>query len=348
MSGKKPEKTINLALQGGGAHGAYTWGVLERLLEDERIGIEGISGTSAGAMNAAVLASGFAKDGYEGARQALYNFWRAISDASLFSPLQQTPVERMLYGYNLDGSPLYAWYDIFSRLFSPYEFNPMNLNPMRDILTRTLDIDALNNNGIRLFITATSVRTGQPRIFKQGEISVDCLMASACLPFIYQAVEVDGEAYWDGGYSGNPALWPLIYHCKSHDIMLVQINPFVREEVPKSANEIVDRLNEISFNSPLIGELRAIRFVARLVEEDKLGRENYKALRMHIIYSPEELHNLNASSKMNAHWDFFLYLREIGRAAADAWLEKHYDALGSVSTFDFEDIFELKKKPAGT
>ncbi len=154
--------------------------------------------------------------------------------------------------------------------------------------------------------------------------------------------------YWDGGYSGNPAIWPLIYNCDSHDVMLVQINPFVREEMPKTANEIVDRMNEVSFNTPLIAELRAICFVARLVHEDKLAREDYKALRMHIVYSPKELHDLNASSKLNAQWEFFVYLRDIGRAAADAWLKKHFDQLGKEATFNFDEVLELKKKPAGT
>ncbi len=191
---KQPgKKMINLALQGGGAHGAYTWGVLDRLLEDKHIGIEGISGTSAGAMNAAVLASGFAKGGDEGARKALEEFWREVSTLSLLSPLRQTPWERMVHGWNLDGSPSYAWYDILTRLFSPYETNPLDFNPLRTVLENQVDFDAINHNGIKLFITATSVRTGQPRVFKCKEVTTDVLMASACLPFLYQAVEIDGE-----------------------------------------------------------------------------------------------------------------------------------------------------------
>jgi len=340
-------KAISLALQGGGAHGAYTWGVLDRLLEDERISIEAISGTSAGAMNGAILVHGFAKGGYKGAREGLAQFWRRVSEIGSFSPVQQTPFDRILNGWNLDASPVYTAYDIASRLFSPYQINPLNYNPLRQVLEEMLDIDLLNaHDGIKLFITATSVRTGQERVFHCQEVTIDTLLASTCLPTLFQAVEIEGEFYWDGGYSGNPALWPLIYNCKSQDIMLVQINPFVREEVPTKANEIIDRMNEISFNSSLIAEFRAIKFVSKMVRQHKLDQNEYKDLRTHIVFSPGELHDLNASSKMNANWDFFVYLREIGRAAMDAWLKKNFDNLGNKSTFHFEEAFQLKKKRA--
>ncbi len=342
-----PTKSISLALQGGGAHGAYTWGVLDRLLEDERIVIDGISGTSAGAMNAAVLVSGFAHGSYEGARRSLEEFWRRISELAVFSPFQQTMIQRWLTGWNLDTSPAYMAYDIASHIVSPYELNPMNINPVRVVLEQLVDIDALNkSDGIKLFITATSVRTGRPHIFDSGAITFDVLMASACLPLMFQAVEIDGEAFWDGGYTGNPAIWPLIYHAHTHDIIMVQINPFVREGVPKRAYEIVDRMNEIGFNTALVGELRAIRFVSKLIHKNKLNEKEYKDLHMHMIFSPKELHDLNASSKMNPSWDFFVYLRDIGREAADAWLKKNFEYIGKKATFNFEEIFELKKKPA--
>jgi len=343
----KSSKTISLALQGGGAHGAYTWGVLDRLLEDERITIDGISGTSAGAMNAAIMLNGFAEGKYDGARRALEDFWRRISEIASMSPLQQTLWERWLNGWNLDASPFYTMYDVATRIVSPYQLNPLNVNPIRIVLEEMLDIKTLNaHEAMKLFVTATSVRTGRPRIFHCHEITIDVLLASACLPFMFQAVEIEGEAYWDGGYTGNPAIWPLIYHAKARDLMLVQINPFVREEVPKKAHEIIDRMNEIGFNSALIGELRAIRFVSKLIHKNSLDEKEYKDLHMHMIFSPKELHDLNASSKMNANWDFFVYLRDIGRTAADAWLAENYNNLGAKSTFDFDEVFELKKKPA--
>lgn len=352
-AGKKQKnsvpKILNLALQGGGAHGAYTWGVLDRLLEDERISIEGISGTSAGAMNGAILVNGFAKGGYKGAREALGNFWSRISEMGSFSPVQQTPWERLLNGWNLDASPVYTFYDITSRLFSPYQVNPVNYNPLRNVLEEMLDIKTLNEHkGIKLFVTATSVRTGQERVFHCNEITIDVLLASACLPTMFQAIEIGGECYWDGGYSGNPALWPLIYNCDSHDLMLVQINPFVREEVPTKANEIIDRMNEISFNSSLIAEFRAIKFVSNLIHDSKLDRQDYKDLRTHLVFSPQELHDLNASSKMNANWEFFVFLRDIGRAAMDKWLNDNFDKIGVKPSFSFDEIFKLKKKPAGS
>ncbi len=340
-------KIINLALQGGGAHGAYTWGVLDRLLEDERISIEGISGTSAGAMNGAILVNGFAKGGYKGAREALEKFWSRVSEMGSFSPVQQTPLDRAFNGWNLDASPVYTAYDIAARIFSPYQANPLNYNPLRQVMEEMIDFETLNNHkGIKLFITATSVRTGQERVFHCSEVTIETLLASTCLPTLFQAVEIDGEAYWDGGYSGNPAIWPLIYNCDSNDIMLVQINPFVREEVPVKANEIVDRMNEISFNSSLIAEFRAIKFVSKLMKKGMLKDENYRDLRTHIVFSPEELHDLNASSKMNANWDFFIWLRDIGRTAMDVWLKKNFDKLGHESTFHFDDVLKLKKKPA--
>lgn len=336
-------KTINLALQGGGAHGAYTWGVLDRLLEDERIDIEGISGTSAGAMNAAILVDGFAKGGRSRARDNLSQFWRRISEVGSFSPMQQTPWDRLMNGWNMDSSPSYMLYDIYSRMFSPYNTNPFNLNPMQKLLEEMLDIKNLNKHkGIQLFITATSVRSGQARVFTCREITIDVLLASACLPFLFQAVEVDGDHYWDGGYMGNPSLWPLIYECKSHDIMLVQINPFTRSEVPKTSAEIIDRVNEISFNASLIGELRAISFASRLVREKKVNSSDYKDLRMHLIFSPQKLHELNASSKMNVNMEFFQYLHDIGYNAADEWLHKNFDQLGVAGTFHFHETFQPK------
>lgn len=337
---KKPVKRINLALQGGGAHGAYTWGVLERLLEDESIEIEGISGTSAGAMNAAVLACGLAEGGRDHARRKLERFWTRISDAGKFSPLQQNSIGQMLFGYNLDWSPTYNWFDLVSRLYSPYDLNPLNLNPLRYVLEDFIDEKILRESSpVKLFIAATHVESGQARVFQCNEITADVLMASACIPFMFQAVEIEGEFYWDGGYMGNPVIWPLIYNTESEDVLLVQINPITRDGLPKRAYQIVNRLNEISFNSSLIAEMRAIEFVKRLLHEGKLDREQYKDMRVHLIYSADEMHSLEASSKMNTGWDFFSHLRQLGYNAAHDWLEAHYDALCNEDTLDIREKF---------
>lgn len=333
-------KKINLALQGGGAHGAYTWGVLDRLLEEKSVHIEGISGTSAGAMNAAMFVNGFMHGGREGAKTCLETFWKRISEAAAFSPLHKSPVERMLTGWNMDLSPAYHWLDLMSRIFSPYEINPLNINPMRAIVEDMLDTKALSTyKDIKLFVTATHVASGQARVFKSSEINPDVLVASACIPFMFQAVEVKGEHYWDGGYMGNPSIWPLIYNCQSEDVVLVQINPIHDNDLPRTAGEIINRLNEISFNSSLIAEMRAIDFVSRLLDQKKLDPKHYKKMRVHLIYSADDMHHLNASSKMNADWDFFLFLKKIGRECADNWLRKHWADIGKKSTIDIREKF---------
>jgi len=341
MSISKPNcKKINLALQGGGAHGAYTWGVLDRLLEEKDIAIEGISGTSAGAMNAAMLVNGYCQGGADGAKECLENFWKRVSDASAFSPLHKSPLERMLTGWNMDMSPAYHWFDFLSRTFSPYELNPLNYNPMRDIIDDILDHDAIHACSlIKLFITATHVTSGQARVFQCHEITTDVLLASACIPFMFQAVEIGGEDYWDGGYMGNPAIWPLIYHCDCEDVVLVQINPIHDSAVPRTANEIINRLNEISFNGSLIAEMRAIDFVSKLLQDGNLDPKRYKDMHMHLIYSADHMKHLNASSKMNADWDFFLFLKQAGRETADRWLSEHWKDVGKKSTLDIHDKF---------
>lgn len=333
-------KKINLALQGGGAHGAYSWGVLDRLLEEEKLIIEGISGTSAGAMNAALMVNGYMKGGRQGAKDSLEHFWKRVSEAAAFSPLHKHPLDRIATGWNMDVSPAYHWFDLMSRIFSPYELNPLNVNPMRYILEETLDLQALQACSIiKLFITATHVTSGQARVFHCHEITTDVLLASACVPFLFQAVDVDGEPYWDGGYMGNPAIWPLIYNCQSEDVVLVQINPIHNERVPKNAHDIINRLNEITFNSSLVAEMRAIDFVSKLIREGRVERDRYKDMRVHLIYSPEEMKHLNASSKMNADWDFFVHLKTIGRQAAEHWLKRHWDKVGVSSSIDIRDKF---------
>ncbi|MDE3061349.1 MAG: patatin-like phospholipase family protein, partial [Pseudomonadota bacterium] len=232
-------KKVNLALQGGGAHGAYTWGVLDRLLEEEDLIIEGISGTSAGAMNGAMLINGYVKGGREGAKTCLEQFWQRISEAAALSPLQKMPLDRMLTGWNMDYSPAYHWFDLMARIFSPYDLNPLNINPMRGILDDLLDHKAVQAcTAIKLFVAATHIASGQARVFHCHEITPETLLASSCIPFLFQAVEIGGEYYWDGGYMGNPALWPLIYHCESPELVLVQINPIHDNALPTTATEI--------------------------------------------------------------------------------------------------------------
>lgn len=334
-------KRINLALQGGGSHGAYTWGVLDRLLEEESIEFEGISGTSAGAMNAAILAHGLEKSGRKGAKEELENFWYEISELGKYSPfLQQTPFDKMSYGWNLDGMPGYNYFDTLTRIFSPYQFNPYNINLLKNLLETTIDFNLIRNSKkIKLYISATKIKTGQARVFKTSEMNVNVLLASACLPFIAQAIEINGDHYWDGGYMGNPSIWPLIYGCESRDVLLIQINPLIRHKLPVHSHEIINRINEISFNASLIAEMRAIHFVSKLLDAEKLDKNVYKDLHMHMIESSESIQNLNASSKMNTDINFLLYLKKLGRDATELWLGKNLGHLGITSSLNIEKVF---------
>jgi NTE family protein len=333
--------TVNLALQGGGAHGAFTWGVLDRLLEEERIDIEGISATSAGAMNACVLAYGMTLGGREGAKTALANFWRRISHAAAFSPLQPSPIEKMMGLRNLEFSPNFLAFDLLTRLLSPYQFNPLNLNPLRRVLLQTVDFESLRHSRckVKLFLSATNVRTGKIKVFDNDEVSPDAVLASGCLPFIFQAVEIDGEAYWDGGYMGNPAIFPLIYGCDSRDVIVVHVNPITREDLPRSAAEILNRINEISFNSSLMREMRAISFVTKLIDEGEVGGTGLKRMLVHGIANEKAMSELSVASKLNADWEFLTYLKDVGRAAAEEWLSAHVGRLGQESTIDLHSTY---------
>lgn len=331
-------KPLNLALQGGGAHGAFTWGVLDRLLEERRIEIDAISGTSAGAMNAVVLASGYQKGGREGARAALENFWRAVSRDGRMSPIQRGVMDKLLGNWSLDKNPFFLAMDVATRFVSPYDFNPFNINPLRDVLEREVDFEALRKNrDIRIFLSATNVHTGKVRVFQGKEITADVVMASACLPFLFKAVEIDGTPYWDGGYVGNPPLFPFFRSGEGGDILLVQTNPVLREQTPQSAREILNRMNEITFNSSLASEFRAIGYVNRMLGSKLLRRFTGRAaaeIRLHRIAAGEEFLDLTSSSKFNVDWSFFQHLRDIGRADTDAFLKKHYRAIGRRSTLD--------------
>ena len=336
------QKKLNLALQGGGAHGAFTWGVLDRLLEEEDIFIQAISGTSAGAMNAAVLLDGLEAGGREGAKKQLAQFWGEISGISkLLGPWLQAPFEAnwgQMIGY--ESNLAQSWLDTLTRTFSPYELNPLNINPLREILEGMIDFDRLRRTeALGIYVTATNVETGHPRVFQRDEINVDVLLASGCLPFLFHAVEIEGVPYWDGGYMGNPAIWPLYYNTPCGDVMLVQINPLMRAGTPKHAADIVNRLNEISFNASLIAEMRAIQFVRNLIARGVLSPDEYRNVNVHMIEPPPELQVLNASSKMNANWEFFVFLKEMGREEMDKWLKKHKKMIGVNSTMDITKTF---------
>jgi NTE family protein len=330
---------VDLALQGGGAHGAFAWGVLDRLLEEPCIRIDGISGTSAGAMNAAVVASGSAKGGAEGAREALAGFWRRVSDAALLSPLKRTPFDVLLGRWTLDYSPAFLALDLASRLFSPYDLNPAGWSPLRDVLVETIDFGQLAASPVKVFITATNVRTGRPHIFRNADASPEALLASACLPQLFQAVEIDGEAYWDGGYSGNPTISPLVRECSAHDTILVQINPVERPGTPRSARDILSRVNEISFNAPLLKELRMIAVLRQVANPGRSEGALWAAMRMHRITS-ERMVELGYSSKLNAEWRFLAMLRDEGRRAADDFLDRHRNDLGRRATLDLDQLLE--------
>lgn len=335
--GEGANKCVNLALQGGGAHGAFAWGVLDRLLEEDGLTIEGISATSAGAMNAAVLAYGLTVGGRKGARRALDTFWRQIAQAALFSPLQASPWDRIFGNYGLETSVIFPLFDTLARLISPYQTNPLNYNPLRQVLESSIDFAALRRcSVVKLFLSATNVRTGKVRVFGAGEISADAVLASACLPFLFQAIEIDGEHYWDGGYMGNPAVFPLIYECDCSDVVIVHINPIYRPDVPTSAPEIMNRINEISFNSSLMREMRAISFANKLIEDGILQGNQIRTIRIHAIEAETVMQTLGAASKLNADLNFLLHLHRIGRERADAWLAREFAEVGERSTVDLQ------------
>src|SRR5271157_5847882 len=330
---------VDFALQGGGSHGAFTWGVLDRLLEEPWLRIEAISGTSAGAMNAAVLADGHAAGGAEGARAALESFWRNVSRAALVSPLRRGFFDVLLGRWSLDHSPVLIAMDLMARLFSPYDLNPGGSNPLREILAESIDFQRLGRAPIKLFVTATNVRTGQGHVFRNREITPDVLLASACLPTMFQAVEIDGENYWDGGYSGNPTITPLVRECTSKDTILVQINPVERPGTPKTAREILNRLNEVSFNAVLLKELRMIALLRQVGDPGDTEGALWAGMRIHRVAS-DMLTALGASSKLNAEWAFFSLLREEGRKAAEFFLQTHASDLGCRSTLDIDVLLE--------
>lgn len=330
---------VDFALQGGGSHGAFTWGVLDRLLQEPWLQIDGISGTSAGAMNAAVLSDGYAGGGAEGAREALDTFWQAVSKAAAMSPFRRGPLDILMGRWTLDNSPLFVAFDLASRLFSPYDLNPGAFNPLTDILAKTIDFERLQTSPVKVFVTATNVRTGRGRVFRNAELTPDVLLASACLPTVFQAVEIEGDPYWDGGYSGNPTITPLVRECQSQDTILVQINPVERAGVPRTAQEILNRLNEVSFNAPLLKELRMIALLRQVADAGKCEGAQWAGMRIHRV-ATEAIADLGSSSKMNAEWDFLCMLRDEGRRCAEDFLANHGADLGKRSSLDLDALLE--------
>jgi len=334
-------KVINLALQGGGSHGAFTWGVIDRLLEEKGIAIEGVVGTSAGAMNAAVMACGLASGGNKGARDLLDTFWKRVSDGAKSGPLQQSAMDKW-FGTkgSMEYSPAYLFFDALSRMASPYQLNPSNTNPLKDVLASTIDFEFLHKETkVKLFICASNVMTGRIRVFDHSDISVEAVLASACLPFMFQAVEVDGQHYWDGGYMGNPPLYPLIYNCASRDVLIVQINPINIPEVPTTAQAILDRINTLSFNSSLMREMRAINFVTGLIDSGFDDGGRLKRLFVHTVDAEDVMAGMGVSSKLNADWEFLNWLKDLGRQRAEAFLSDNWDKIGKESSTDIAAKF---------
>jgi len=342
MKKKTPaaRKSINLALQGGGAHGAFAWGAIDTLLADGRIDIEAISATSAGAMNAVVLADALTDGDRDHARERLTAFWKAIADAGAkYNPVK--PLRDWTgRALPIEQSPFYWMFDTMIRLFSPYQLNPMNFNPLRDVLNQHVDFEKLRSTkGVNVHLCATNVETGKVRIFNRDELTADTVLASACLPFLFQTIEIEGSNYWDGGYIGNPAIFPLIYASKSCDVVIIHINPIVRRGVPKTAPEILNRINEISFNSSLMREMRAIAFVTRLISQEKLKASEMKQMLIHSIRDDEVMTAHSIASKMSPDWEFLCSLRDSGSAVTERWMRAHYRDIGARSSVDLEAEF---------
>lgn len=335
-----PSNRLNLALQGGGSHGAFTWGVLDVLLQDLSLDIEGISGTSAGAMNAVALGHGLAKStgksklqAHEAARESLADFWHGIVAMGAMGQAHRAPFDLLFGLAGGENSPTGQWADAMTRAWagslSPYQSNPMDLNPLRDFVERQIDFERLAQfSALKLFVVATHVSSGKAEVFTGQRLTAAAVMASACLPMMFQAVEIDGENYWDGGYAGNPSIHPLIYQCQSRDILLVQINPIKRDKLPTSAVDILDRLNEIAFNAALVAEMRAIDFVKRLLAEGKLDPAHYKDVLLHRIDGAEVLEQLGAATKLSTDASLIHALHDLGQSHARQWLNRHRGDLG--------------------
>ena len=332
------QRVVNLALQGGGSHGAFTWGVLDRLLEEKQLAIEGITATSAGAVNAVVLAHGLAVAGREGARNALRLFWQRMSETASHGIFQPSLIDKMAANFGLEHSPGYIFMDVLSYFSSPYQFNPFNYNPLKSLLEEIVDFERLRRQpAVKLFLCATNARTGKLKVFNGEEVRSNHVIASTCLPLMMHAVEVDGEYYWDGGFVGNPTIFPLIYGCEARDVIMVHLTPTERPNLPVSSRAIMNRMQEISFNSSLIREMRAVAFVTKLIEDGRLA--DGKRILIHLIEAEDVIRELPGSSRLNGDWDFLSHLREIGRQRADQWLATNFNHLGVESTINLREKY---------
>ncbi|MGA2816268.1 MAG: patatin-like phospholipase family protein [Xanthobacteraceae bacterium] len=326
------KKVVNLALQGGGSHGAFTWGVLDRLLEEKRLKFEGITATSAGAVNAVVLADGLAAGGREGARDALRLYWQKVSEISSRGIFK---TDKANSDFGLENSPGFLFVESLTFFASPYQMNPFNYNPVKDLLAEAINFERVRQQrAVKLFICATNVQTAKAKIFAGKDLGVEHLLASACLPLMMHAVEVDGEFYWDGSYAGNPAIFPLVYDCEARDIIMVHITPAERPGVPTTSPAIMNRTQEISFNTSLIREMRTIAFLNKLIDNDRVS--GAKRMLMHLIEAEDLIRGFSWSSRLNGDWDFLMHLHEMGRERADKWLATNFDHLGKQSTVDLE------------
>ena len=337
-------KPVSLALQGGGAHGAFTWGVLDRLSECETLDIRAMTATSAGAMNAVAYITGLERGGPAGAREALESFWREISrrGAPLDALMPTSAASSMFQNHPFKAWTPHNFAAAMTSFLSPYDLNPFDINPLRETVESQIDFDAVHASSLRLFVAATNVETGKVRIFEDGEVSLDAVLASACLPHTFKAVEIDGVPYWDGGYLGNPSLFPLFYSDAPRDVVLITLNPIERPGTPRTAGEIQDRLNEITFNASLLGELRAIAFVQKLLNQNLLAktvRSQYRKVNIHAIRGGESLRTLRLESKYDTSWSFLTGLRDKGRAYAEEWLETCEPKVGKQSSLDIHQDF---------
>lgn len=337
---KDDKKRISIAMQGGGAHGAYTWGVLDRLLEEKNLIIEGVSGTSAGGMNAVATAQGIITGGNEGGRELLDKYWRTMSSKGRSSIFKPGILDILAGKYTMHNSPGFLMFDFMSKLLSPYQMNPLGTDPLKDLVEELFDFETLKESDkVKIFLAATHVYTGKLKIFSNKDLCTEALLATACLPTIHNAVMVKGEYYWDGGFIGNPAIFPLIYNCETADIMIIKLNPTHRTRLPITSSEIGDRLNEITNNTSIVREMRSIHFITKLIDQGIIPKDKMKRLHMHLIEDESEFHDLGWSSKLNTDIGFLTHLFEAGRKSANKWLEKNFDNIGKKTTADIVEEF---------
>ena len=333
-------KKIAIGLQGGGSHGAFTWGVLDYLLEDGRIDIEGVSGTSAGGMNCLALCQGMAEGGKEGARKMLHRYWKILSEKSKKIGMTPTAIDKYKGGYGIATNPLFLMMGQISKNMSPYEWNPKNLNMLADLVKELFNFKKIASfEDLKVFLCATNVRTSKLKIFSGQEITPEAVLATACLPSLFQAVNIEGDDYWDGGFIGNPAIFPLIYNCKTPDIMVILLTPQYRHNTPKTMDEIHWRMTELSLINTLTREMRAIHFISKLIDEGIADKTRIRKLNMHVVQNPQVFADLDHTSALNSDWDFMMHLFEKGRETGQKWLEKNFDDIGVKTTANLEEEF---------